>query len=238
MGGLDVRASVVEVGCTILELGATVEVGRPVEEVEAVIRVGLLVITLPLALLVLPYSSRISDDTTSSVALSFPFRLLSCEAMLGAFSRANNLLLDFFLFLSFKIAIELTEICAKFLLQALKEDTIISLDNIETNHNLKVDLRIVQDQIVQKFNKEIDTSVAEATKDDPGIQKFQSDHCKLMVKYIVISNVRLSAPGLYIGDEIFFGSVTNSLSNLEKLLDVAFNLLAFRDSIVQNKSCY
>lgn len=42
MGGFDVRASVVEVGCTILELGATVEVGRPVEEVEAVIRVGLL----------------------------------------------------------------------------------------------------------------------------------------------------------------------------------------------------
>lgn len=47
---------------------------------------------------------------------------------------------------------------------------------------MKVNLRIVQDQIVQKFNKEIDTSVAEATKGDPGIQKFQSDHCKLMVK--------------------------------------------------------
>jgi hypothetical protein len=112
----------------------------------------------------------------------------------------------------------------------------------------------LQDEIVQRYNQETDTSVFEASKGNPGVQKFQSDHCKLMVECktiidmyiskgfdvdnvdciqvcgldILISNLCLSAPGLYTGNELFYGSITNSLSQLEKMFDMALNLLAFR----------
>ncbi|KAI9347516.1 hypothetical protein BD770DRAFT_327602 [Pilaira anomala] len=92
---------------------------------------------------------------------------------------------------------------------------------------MKVDLRILQDETVQRFNKETDTAVLEASKEDPGLLKYQSDHCKLMVEcqniidmYIdkghnvdnvdclqicgldlVILNLSLSAPGLYVANE-------------------------------------
>lgn len=45
---------------------------------------------------------------------------------------------------------------------------------------------------------------------------------------ILISNVHLSAPGLYVGNEIFYGTITNSLSQLEKMLTISLNLLEFR----------
>lgn len=103
---------------------------------------------------------------------------------------------------------------------------------------MKVDLRILQDEVAQRYNKEIDTSVLESAKSDPGVSKFQSDHCKLMVECktiidtyisngfdidgvdciqicgldIVISNVNLSKPGLYVGNEKFYGTYNYQLS--------------------------
>lgn len=133
-------------------------------------------------------------------------------------------------------------------------DTKLSLDDISCKNNLKVDLRIMQDENVQRQNQETDTSVLEASKGNPSVQKLQSDHCKLMVECksiidmnlskgfdvdnvdsiqicgpdIMISNLCLSAPGLYTANELFHGSVTNSLSQIEKMLDIALNLLAFK----------
>ncbi|KAI9347512.1 hypothetical protein BD770DRAFT_395701 [Pilaira anomala] len=141
-------------------------------------------------------------------------------------------------------------------------DTTLSLDDIQSKNNMKVDLRILQDETVQRFNKETDTAVLEASKEDPGLLKYQSDHCKLMVEskniidmYIdkghnvdnvdclqicgldlVILNLSLSAPGLYVANEVFFGSITNSLSRVEDMLKIAFNLLSFKRTVLSIKN--
>ncbi|KAI9315774.1 hypothetical protein BX666DRAFT_1860649, partial [Dichotomocladium elegans] len=112
-------------------------------------------------------------------------------------------------------------------------DTKLSLADIEATNDLKPDLRILQDEIVQRYNRETDIAAFEVSKEDPGVQKFQSDHCKLMLECktiidmyiskgfdvdnvdciqicgldIIISNLCLSAPGLYIGNELFYGSI-------------------------------
>lgn len=56
----------------------------------------------------------------------------------------------------------------------------LSLDVIKAKSNLKVDLRILQDENVQCHNQEVDSSVLEASKSSSSAQKFQSDHCKLI----------------------------------------------------------
>ncbi|GAA5802018.1 hypothetical protein HPULCUR_007478 [Helicostylum pulchrum] len=140
----------------------------------------------------------------------------------------------------------------------------LSLDDIKVKSNLKVDLRILQDEPVQRRDQEVENSVFEASKSCPSVQKFQSDHCKLMIECktiidmyidkgfdvdnvdciqicgleILISNVRLSASGLYTGNELFYGSITNSLSQLEKMIDIALNLLDFTEEVVKLKSNY
>lgn len=43
-------------------------------------------------------------------------------------------------------------------------------------------MRILNDRTVQSVNQEVDCSVLEVAKNDPGVLKFQSDHCKLMVE--------------------------------------------------------
>ncbi|KAI8061286.1 hypothetical protein BDF21DRAFT_455659 [Thamnidium elegans] len=113
-------------------------------------------------------------------------------------------------------------------------ETKLSIDDTDAKYDLKVDLRTLHDETVQRYSKEIDTSVLESAKGGPNVQKYQSNHYKLMIKCktiidtyiingfdvddidfvqicgldIVISNLRLSAPGLYIGNERFYGSVT------------------------------
>lgn len=140
------------------------------------------------------------------------------------------------------------------IIKTLRGDTTIYLGDIEEKNDFKIDLIIVQDEIFQRYNKETDTSVFEASKGNPGVQKFQSGHCKLMVAYkaiidmyiskgfdvgnvvcvqvcgldILISNLCLSVSGLYTGNEVYFVSIINSLAQLEKTLDMMLNLLAFR----------
>jgi hypothetical protein len=106
------------------------------------------------------------------------------------------------------------------------------------------------------LNQETDSAVLEAAKNDPGILKYQADHCKLMAEYkaiidtyihdgfditavdciqvcgleMIISNLALSAPGVYVGNEVFSGAILGTFSGVEKVLEVAMNLLLFKVS--------
>jgi hypothetical protein len=128
------------------------------------------------------------------------------------------------------------------------------LNNIESKNDLKIDLRIISDETVQQLNQETDTASVEVSKGDPGLCKFQSDHCKLLVECkaiidmylskghnidsvdciqvcgleIVILNLSLSAPGVYVATEIYHGTISDSLSNINTTLDIALNILSFK----------
>lgn len=137
-----------------------------------------------------------------------------------------------------------------------REDTKLSLNDIGPKNNLKVDLRILNDETIQFVNHETDSGVLEAARSDLGPSKYQSDHCKLMVECksiieiyinkghnldtvdciqicgleILILNLSLSATGVYVANEIYHGSILDSLSQMDKMLDIALNLLSFKVS--------
>ncbi|KAG0741879.1 hypothetical protein G6F57_008480 [Rhizopus arrhizus] len=144
------------------------------------------------------------------------------------------------------------------------EDTKLSLNDIGPKNNLKVDLRILNDETIQFVNHETDSGVLEAARSDLGPSKYQSDHCKLMVECksiieiyinkghnldtvdciqicgleILILNLSLSATGVYVANEIYHGSILDSLSQMDKMLDIALNLLSFKTTVIEIKNKY
>lgn len=126
------------------------------------------------------------------------------------------------------------------------------------NGSLKVDLRVINDKLVQKTNQETEVCITEASKEHPSELKFHADRCKIQVENKVvidnyiqsgcnidsvdsiqicglelfIVNLTLKVPGLYVGNEIYHVTVNKSLSNLSKYLDLALQLLCFRVSLL------
>ncbi|RCI01668.1 hypothetical protein CU098_011996, partial [Rhizopus stolonifer] len=143
-------------------------------------------------------------------------------------------------------------------------DTKLSLNVVQFKNDLKIDLRIIFDERAQRLNQEIDTTVLEASKDDPGLVKFQSDHSKLLVECkliidmflrkgqnidnvdciqicgleIVILNLSLSAPGVYVATERFHSTILNSLSNIDNALDIALHLLSSKNAVIKVNNGY
>ena len=114
---------------------------------------------------------------------------------------------------------------------------------------------MIHDSIKQRYNVENEVGVAEAAEESPGKVNFNSDRCKVLIesKVIVdrfildgchIDNVdslqicgmevyfiklELQDNGLYIGTQHYHSVVNASLNSLEKYMELAFNLLCFRD---------
>lgn len=63
------------------------------------------------------------------------------------------------------------------------------------------------------------------------------DCIQICGREITISNLTLSAPEVYVANEIYHGNIVNSLQNMDKMIEVALNLLCFRDNVIkiQNK---
>jgi hypothetical protein len=130
--------------------------------------------------------------------------------------------------------------------------------------NFKVDLRIINDKIIQRYNTENDIAVAEVAEEDSGDAKFVSDRYKISIENKVIIdrylldgvkiisvdalqisglqvfflNTSLKEPGLYVSTELCDYSITKSLSNFARYVDLAIQLLCFRDACVSNSNLY
>ncbi|KAG0738530.1 hypothetical protein G6F57_000178 [Rhizopus arrhizus] len=114
-------------------------------------------------------------------------------------------------------------------------DTLLTMKDISNDNGFKIDLRVINDKTVQRYNKESEVTVAEAAKNDPGLFKFMSDRCKLLSKNkviidnflhdsddidtvysiqfcgleMMIMSLSLSANGLYIGHETYHIQLVN-----------------------------
>lgn len=143
-------------------------------------------------------------------------------------------------------------------------DTHLTLHDTIGDMVLKVDLRIIHDSIKQRHNFENEVGVAEAAEENPGSAKFNSDRCKVLIesKAIVdrfildgcpIDNVdslqicgmeayfiklELQDNGLYIGTQHYHSVVDASLNSLKKYMELAFNLLCFKDRCIEIYNVY
>ncbi|CEG79959.1 hypothetical protein RMATCC62417_14361 [Rhizopus microsporus] len=52
-------------------------------------------------------------------------------------------------------------------------DIILTMKDVGNDSGFKVDLRFLNDKVVQRHNKEVDVTVTEAAKNDPGTSKYQ-----------------------------------------------------------------
>ncbi|KAL0138629.1 hypothetical protein V8B55DRAFT_1564823 [Mucor lusitanicus] len=137
-------------------------------------------------------------------------------------------------------------------------DTHLALHDTVTNLPLKVDMRILHDRRRQGFDVETNVGAMEAAEEDPGDAKYLSDRCKVLVEskamidkflldgclidtvdslqFVYFGSISLAARGLYVGTQFYNGTISNSLNDLTTHLDLAFNLLCFRDQSRSSKS--
>lgn len=119
--------------------------------------------------------------------------------------------------------------------------------------SLKVDLRVLDDEVVQRYSQETEVAVAKFAKSSPGCAKFTSDRSKLQIEAkvvidnhirndtnitsvdslqicgleVFITNSKLEAPGLYVGNEIYHLQIDASLSRFGEYLGLIAHLLCF-----------
>jgi hypothetical protein len=121
-------------------------------------------------------------------------------------------------------------------------DTVFKLANEDGTVDLKIDMRIILDKVIQMRNVEYDVCSGKFSKYDPGNLKHQSDRCKVMIEGKNIINqlvfydidicnipvlqicgfelrmleVSLVAPGLYVGNKRYsFPLVTRGTTSLK-----------------------
>ncbi|KAI8077081.1 hypothetical protein BDF21DRAFT_439179 [Thamnidium elegans] len=110
------------------------------------------------------------------------------------------------------------------------KDTYLTMHNIISNTNFKVDPRIVNDKIYKRYNTGNDIAVAEVVEHDSGDAKFIGDRVKVSIEN--------KTSGLYVSTEFCHYSITNSLSNFSTYVDLAIQLLCFRDACISNSNLY
>ncbi|EPB85752.1 hypothetical protein HMPREF1544_07421, partial [Mucor circinelloides 1006PhL] len=119
--------------------------------------------------------------------------------------------------------------------------------------SLKVDLKVLDDEVVQRYSQETEVAVAKFAKSSPGCAKFTSDRSKLQIEAkvvidnhirndtnitsvdslqicgleVFITNSKLEAPGLYVGNEIYHLQIDASLSRFGEYLGLIAHLLCF-----------
>ncbi|KAI8890553.1 hypothetical protein K501DRAFT_168606 [Backusella circina FSU 941] len=146
----------------------------------------------------------------------------------------------------------------------LRDDTYLTLNDAVSDATLKVDLRIINDKTIQRYNVEYDMTVMEAAEEDAGNKKFVLDRCKLSIETKVIIddhlmngvltssvtslqisgftiyfiNTSLEEPGLYVARECHEHTISESLTNLASYMDLAFPLFCFRDDCISKSKVY
>ncbi|KAL7326746.1 hypothetical protein PS15p_209036 [Mucor circinelloides] len=129
----------------------------------------------------------------------------------------------------------------------------------DESRSLKVDLRVLDDEVIQRYNQETEVAVAEFAKSLPGYAKFTSDRSKLQIEAkvvidnhirndtnitsveslqicgleVFITNLKLESPGLYVGNEIYHHQIDASLFRFGEYLGLIAHLLCFRDNTIQ-----
>lgn len=124
----------------------------------------------------------------------------------------------------------------------------------DESRSLKVGLRVLDDEVVQRYNQETEAPVAEFAKSSTGYAKFTSDRSKLQIEAkvvidnhirndtnitsvdslqicglaVFVTNLKLEAPGLYVVNEIYHHQIDASLSRFGEYLGLITHLLCFR----------
>ncbi|KAI8382327.1 hypothetical protein BD560DRAFT_487190 [Blakeslea trispora] len=123
-------------------------------------------------------------------------------------------------------------------------DTHLTLNDTVSEAALKVDLRVINDKMKQRYNIEHDIAVLEAAAEDAGnatiIDNYLLDGALLCSVNslqvsgldIYILNTTLEEPGLYVTKELYCRTISKSLASLASYLDLALQLLCFRDDCV------
>ncbi|KAI8885285.1 hypothetical protein K501DRAFT_180267 [Backusella circina FSU 941] len=144
-------------------------------------------------------------------------------------------------------------------LRAKWGDTVVEPANEDGTANLKIDVRVILDKVLQMRNVEYDVSSGEFSKYNPGNLKYQADRCKVMIEGRSIINqfschgvniynipilqicgselymleVSLVALGLYVGNKRNSFSLVNAWKNFEILSELVKNLLKFRNECME-----
>ncbi|CEG73315.1 hypothetical protein RMATCC62417_08724 [Rhizopus microsporus] len=129
---------------------------------------------------------------------------------------------------------------------------------------LKVNLYILHDSIKQRYNVENEVGVAKAAEEHSGSIKFISDRYKVLIeskaivsKFILSGcliddidslqicgmevyfiNLGLRDNSLYTETQHYHSVVDASLNSLEKYMELAFNLLRFKDRCIEINNVY
>ncbi|KAG2227067.1 hypothetical protein INT45_003797 [Circinella minor] len=137
-------------------------------------------------------------------------------------------------------------------------DTLLTMKDTSNDNGYKINLRVINDKTVQRYNEESEVTVAEAGKNDPGLSKFVIDRCKLLSENkmiidnylhdsddidavysiqfcgleMMIVSLSLSANGLYIGNEAYHVQLNNNLQRFPVYLQTVFQLLCFRNEAI------
>ncbi|EIE85663.1 hypothetical protein RO3G_10373 [Rhizopus delemar RA 99-880] len=107
-------------------------------------------------------------------------------------------------------------------------DTHLTMHDTICDSSFKVDLRILHDKIKQRYNTENDVAIMEAAVEGSGNAKFVSDRFKLSIE----------KQGLYITTQFHYQSITKSLKDLAKYMDLAVGFLHFRDNCIITSNAY
>lgn len=143
-------------------------------------------------------------------------------------------------------------------------DTHLTMNDTISDTTFKVDLRILHDKIQQRYNTENGIAVMEAAEEDPGNAKFVADRCKLSIEnkmiidrylmdgvcinsvdslqicglQVFMVNTSLKKHGLYITTKFNDHGITKSLKNIAQYMDLAVELLCFRDNCIITSNKY
>ncbi|KAG2216261.1 hypothetical protein INT45_006062 [Circinella minor] len=93
-------------------------------------------------------------------------------------------------------------------------DTVLTMKDVGVNGNFKVEMGVLNDAMVQRYNEEEELTVEEAAESDPGSFKYQSDRCKLF-------------------SEIYHVHLDDRLQSYHGYLQTVTQLLCFRDETVK-----
>lgn len=137
-------------------------------------------------------------------------------------------------------------------------------DTVSKEASFRVDMRIISDRIRQRYNLESDVGVMEASEEDANDSKYTADRVKVSIeiktiidKFLVdgvnissvdalqicglqifFLNTFLEKGGVYITTEHYKQHITKSLNNVKSYVDLALQLLCFRDKCIQINNKY
>lgn len=143
-------------------------------------------------------------------------------------------------------------------------DTHLTMHDTIRDSSFKVDMRILHDKIKQRYNTENDIAIMEASEEGHGNAKFVNDRVKLSIEsktiidrylmdgvditsvdslqisglQVFFLNTSFEEHGLYVTTQFHHQSITKTLKDLAKYMDLAVELLRFRDNCIITSNAY